>query len=88
MPQMVHVTTKQKENLGLTSPSASELQWAEAKLLEVIGHLTNNLIFIGTSPKLTHYGLNLVLISSLIKPSSLLYVCVYGFYTKMLYFWF
>lgn len=45
MPQMVHVITKQKGNLGLTSPSASGLQWAEAQLLEVIRHLTNNLIF-------------------------------------------
>lgn len=43
MPQMVHVTTKQKGNLGLTSPSATGLLWAEAKLPEVIGHLTNNL---------------------------------------------
>lgn len=33
MPQMVHVTTKQKGNLDLTSPSASGPQWAEAKLL-------------------------------------------------------
>lgn len=43
MPQMVHITTKQKGNLGLTSPSATGLQWAEEKLPEVIGHLTNNL---------------------------------------------
>lgn len=43
MPQRVHVTTKQKGNLGLTSPSATGLQWAEAKLPKVIGHLTNNL---------------------------------------------
>lgn len=45
MPQMVHVTTQQKGNLGLTSPSASGLQWAEAKLPEVTRHLTNSLTF-------------------------------------------
>lgn len=42
---MVHVTTKQKGNLGLRSPSATGLQWAEPKLSEVIRHLTNNLTF-------------------------------------------
>lgn len=64
MPQMVHVTTQQKGNLGLASPSATGLHWAEAKLpksLDISPTISLS-AGIGTSPELMQYSLKLALI--------------------------